>query len=204
MEKATFDDMVLQWVESLQGISRASSCRVLQRTCDSLALAHGTGEVKAKAKAQALLEAVQALPDPEEMRQAALFVVQARSASSVEERLSPYCRLVLRYGNDRAVKRLASAQVVAIEISAQNATVTERWTCVGHPQVWSVFNSPRVIGVRSVFAANGKDVLFSFYDEVEFDVCGRIECVARTLLVECPSNAEEVRSVLRFGDVCAS
>ncbi|RNF16850.1 hypothetical protein TcG_05967 [Trypanosoma cruzi] len=202
MEKATFDDMVLQWVESLQGISRASRCRVLQRACDSLALAHGTGEVKAKA--QALLETVQALPDPEEMRQAALFVVQARSASSVEERLSPYCRLILRYGNDRAVKRLASAQVVAIEISTQNATVTERWTCVGQPQVWSVFNSPRVIGVRSVFAANGKDVSFSFYDEVEFDVCGRIECVARTLLVDCPSNAEEVRSVLHFGDVCAS
>ncbi|KEG14781.1 hypothetical protein DQ04_00311170 [Trypanosoma grayi] len=199
-QRTTFDEMVLRWVESLHGLPREARLRVLQHTCDSLALRPDAKPLAAKA--QSVMRAVQTAPDTGEMRRVAVSLVKNCVAASIEKQLVPYCTLTLRCGH-RTVRRLADAANVAAELAAQNTAATGRWRLVGEPQTWALAtDGMRTIGVRTGFALDSEEVTVSFHDEVAFDACGRVDHIERTLLVSCPSNEDDVRAALCFGSTC--
>ncbi|KAH9600441.1 hypothetical protein LSM04_001661 [Trypanosoma melophagium] len=197
MEETTFDELVLDWVKDLQGISREDRCRVLERTCDSLQWQKSEGPLVVKTRD--LLSTVQMTPDVKVLRQVASLLVEECSFANIERHLAPYCTLTVRNGQGTLL-RITTAHDVAVKLAAQNASAKKQWKHAGKSQTWCVTGSPCGIGVRTVFAEDGEEVVVSFHDEIVFDVCDRVYEIERTLLIGAPSNEDTVLTALELAN----
>ncbi|ORC86974.1 uncharacterized protein TM35_000241240 [Trypanosoma theileri] len=195
MDGATFDELVLQWVENLQGISREERCRVLERTCDSLQSQNS--ESLLVLKARDLLHTVRAATDVKVLRQVAALLAKEDAATIIEKHLAPYCTLTLRHGQGTLL-RITAAPNVAVNLAAQNASAIKEWKYAGEPQTWCAARSPCSVGVRTVFTDDKEDVVVSFHDEIVFDACDHVYEIERTFLISASSNVDTVLTALQL------
>ncbi|CBH18137.1 hypothetical protein, conserved [Trypanosoma brucei gambiense DAL972] len=192
----TFDELVLRWMDTVQGLCKEDRLRVLRRTHDSLVGRTDSDKTRVVVKAGAALRAAEALTDPRMLRQIAVSISKGCTAAATEGYLAPCCMLTMRIGSC-VVQRLTSVGEISSALAAQNMAASKQWGIVSESQAWVLDCGERTcLCVWTVFATEGGVGRVTFHDEHLFDACARVTLIERTLLVDCIAADDEVQTVL--------
>ncbi|KAG8344542.1 hypothetical protein ERJ75_001248300 [Trypanosoma vivax] len=189
MVSSTFNELVLQWVQSATRLSKKERCFVLRSVYESATKRYSMDQ-KAARKAYALLLAEQKIIDTDALRLVVLQVVKESVATEIQKHLALSCTMTLSFGT-RLVQRFMSVGDVAVALAAQSEAASRHWRVVNQPRAWLLSEKDKIsFCARSVFSVGKDEELVTFHDELLLDDHYKPCRIARTLLATC-SNAEE-------------